>query len=223
MFEVTKRNGLARIGKWLVEEQNAEVMTPNVLFISADGIRPPDEAEVLISKEKLSGKKPYLTASETLFSDSKDEIPDYSFSPHLVYPPSQMELNAYAAKLNKEKLSSKVFVVTGKEDAIADAVEGVDAEVYVLANAMHLIRNPKVFVNTLVNLRKVVGYQNLIYTPGLGNPHHIALLIHCGVDLLDSVPLILNARLGNFLTAQGKVNIDEIGAVVSILRIRERL
>jgi len=61
-----------------------------------------------------------------------------------------------------------------------------------------------------VNLRKAIGFQKLIYTPGLGSPQHIALLVYCGVDLFDSVPLILNARLENFLTADGKVNKDEI-------------
>lgn len=211
MFEVTKRNGLARIGKWLLEGQNAEVVTPNIFFVVGEGIKAPEEAEILISKEKPSEEKPYLISSDSLFSSQKENISDYTVSPGLIYPHSQVELNAFAAKINKEKFSSKIFVVTGKDEAVADAVEGVEAEVYVLANSLHLIKKPKDFVRTVVNLRRAIGYQKPIYTPGLGSPHHIALLAYCGIDLFDSVPLILNARLGNFLTAEGKANQNEIG------------
>ncbi len=50
------------------------------------------------------------------------EINDYTVSPYLVYPPSQTELNAFASKLNMENLKSKIFLVTAKDDAIADSV-----------------------------------------------------------------------------------------------------
>ncbi len=240
MFEVTKRNGLARTGKWILEEQNKEVVTPNVLFMEGERIKAPDVAEILISKmkpfeeipsggkpsekdpskeksskekpsrEKSSREKPILITSDSLFSGDKEIINDYAVPPSLVYPPSQVELNTFAAKINKEKFSGKVFVVTGNGEAVTNAVKGVEAEVYVLANSLHLIRKPKDFVQTMVNLRKTIGYQKLIYTPGLGSPNHIALLVYCGVDLFDSVPLVLNARLGNFLTADGKVQGNEI-------------
>jgi archaeosine synthase len=210
MFEVLKRNGLARVGKWLLEGQNAEVATPNILFVTGEGFKPPEEAEILISKEKTSGVKPYLISSDSLFSGEKENLGDYTILPSQIYPPSQVELNAFAAGINKEKFSGKVFLVTGKDEAVADAVEGIEAEVYVLASSLHLIKKPKDFVRTMVNLRKAIGSQKLIYTPGLGSPQHIALLVYCGVDLFDSVPLILNARLENFLTADGKVNKDEI-------------
>jgi archaeosine synthase len=210
MFEVTKRNGLARIGKWTLEEQNKEVAIPNILFVTDDRFRAPDEAEILISTEKPSGEKPFLISSDSLFLGENENINDYTVPPNLIYPSSQVDLTTFAAKINKEKFSGKVFVVTGKGEVVGDAVKGVEAEVYVLANSLHLIRKPKEFVQTIVNLRKAIGYQKLIYTPGLGSPNHIALLIYCGVDLFDSVPLILNARLGNFLTVDGKTNKNEI-------------
>ncbi|UCG67919.1 MAG: DUF5591 domain-containing protein [Thermoplasmata archaeon] len=175
-----------------------------------DRIKAPDEAEILISNKKISSQKPYLISTESLFSGKEYDITDYTISPSLTYPPSQDDLNSFASAINKEQFSSKVFVVTGKDDAIVNSVESVEAEVYILANVMHLIRRPKSLVHTLVTLRKSTGYQRLIYTPGLGSPHNMALLAYCGVDLFDSVPLILNARLGNYLTTQGKIHKDEI-------------
>ena len=210
MFEVLERNGLARIGKWILKEQNAEIKTPNIMFISDHRIRAPEEAEILLSNKKLAGDKPFIIGSEGLFSNSEKGITDYTVSPHLIYPLSQVELNEFAAKVNKEKFASKIFVVTGKGEAVAKAVEGIEAEVFVLANALQLVKKPNVFIQTIVNLRKAIGYQKLIYTPGLGSPNHIALLIHIGIDLFDSVSLILNAKLGYFLTAHGKINNEEI-------------
>lgn len=201
---------MARVGKWLIEDQDKEVTTPNVLFISGDGIKTPDEAELFISNEIPSEGKPSILPSPSLFIDQWNEASDYTVSPSLFYPVSQVDLNIHAAEMNKKNFTDRIFVVSGKEAAIPKAVEGIYAEVYVLANSMHLIRNPKSFVNTIVRLKEAIGYQRLIYTPGLGNPHHIALLAYLGIDFFDSVPLLLNARLGYYLTPQGKLSKDDI-------------
>jgi archaeosine synthase len=210
MFEVIERNGLARIGSWDLEEQDLNVKTPNIFFIANEGIKPPQEAEVLISDSKNQEEKPIIESMGSLFSIQRKKITDYTVSPHLVFPLSQDELNAFSAGVNKIKLQSRIFVATGKGSSISDAVSGVDAEVYILANALHMLRRPKECVETLVNLREAIGYQNLIYTPGLGAPSHIALLAYLGVDLFDSIPSILNARMGNYLTTQGKIIKDEL-------------
>jgi archaeosine synthase len=210
MFEVLNRNGLARVGKWLLEEQEKEVKTPNLLFISGAEIKAPEEAEAIISHEKPSKDKPYILSSPSFFLDQSEDVKESLVSPCLFYPLSQEDLNAYASEVNKKNFSGKVFVVCGKGDAVDKAVEGIDAEVYVLTNSMHLIRNPKTFVNSIAKLRKKIGFQKIIYTPGLGNPHHIALLAYCGIDLFDSVPLLLNTRLGYYLTPQGRLSKDEV-------------
>ena len=102
-------------------------------------------------------------------------------------------------------MASMIFIVTGKDEMVAHSAYEIDAEVFVLANSLHLVRDPRSLVSSIMNLRETIGYDKLIYTPGLGSPHHMALLSYLGVDLFDSTPLILNARLGNYLTTQGKV------------------
>lgn len=210
MFEVIKRNGLARTGSWEIESQKKKVTTPNIFFIEKEGILASDESEVLISEKEVPCEKPYIISSESLFGKSQEKINEYSISPALFYPPSQLELNVAASRLNKENFQSKIFIVTGSEDQVANASYKIEAEVYVLANAIQLIRNPSRFINTIITLRRTVGFHKLIYTPGIGSPQHIATLAYCGVDLFDSVPLILNARLENYLTTQGKLNKNEI-------------
>ena len=83
-----------------------------------------------------------------------------------------------------------------------------DAELYILGNAVELIRDPKRFIEHIVRLKTRVGNQKLIYTPGLGEPSYLALLVYCGIDLFDSVQLILNARRGYFLDSTGKIAQD---------------
>lgn len=210
MFEVVERNGQARIGSWDIEEQSLNVKTPNILFIASDSFNPPNEAEILISDSAIQDGKPHIESLGSLFSQYDKKITEYTVSPHLVFPLSQYELNDHAAVVNKEKVQSKAFVTVGKGPSISDAVSGVDAAVYILANSLHLIRRPKEFVETVVKLREAIGYQSLIYTPGLGAPSHIALLAYLGIDLFDSIPSIMNARMGNYLTTQGKVPHDEV-------------
>jgi archaeosine synthase len=206
MFEVTYRNGLARAGKWLMDDKELMVGTPNILFIEAEGIEPPEESEILISESKSKHDKPHIVSSSSLFMEGSEKIGQDTISPALYYPPSQTELNSNAAKMNKEKLASRLYLVTGKDEMVANCAFEVDAEVFVLANSLHLIRNPRSFISSIVNLRETIGYHRLIYTPGLGGPSHMALLAYSGVDLFDSTSLILNARLGNYLTSQGKIH-----------------
>jgi archaeosine synthase len=209
MFEVIKRNGLARTGSWEIETQKNKVTTPNIFFIEKEGILAHEQTEILISEKEASSNKPYIISSESLFGKSQEKINDHTISPALFYPPSQLELNVKASRLNKKNLQSKIFTVTGSEDQVANASYKIEAEVFVLSNALQLMRNPSRFVNTLITLRKTIGYHKMIYTPGLGKPQHLAILAYSGVDLFDSVPLILNARMENYLTTEGKIKINE--------------
>ncbi|UCF07298.1 MAG: DUF5591 domain-containing protein, partial [Thermoplasmata archaeon] len=210
MFEVLKRCGLARIGEWHLEGQKAQVTTPNVLFIDNERFGAPNEAEALISHREDRTGKPRIKTIRSLFAGSNENVSGYSVSPHIEYPPSRVDLNALASEMNAKRAESRVFVVAQKGEALAEGLEKTGAEVFVLANALHLARNPRDLVSSLVSLRKAVGYQKLIYTPGLGSPQHMAFLAYLGVDLFDSVPLIVNARKGYYVTGYGRAAAGEV-------------
>jgi archaeosine synthase len=69
-----------------------------------------------------------------------------------------------------------------------------DVCLYILCNSIELMRNPNAFVDAITKLRELIGYHKLIYTPAIGSPEQLALLAYCSVDLVDSIPLILNAH-----------------------------
>lgn len=215
MFEVIKRWGLARIGKWSIEEQNAEVTTPNTFFVKTDRIEAPAEAELLISNQRLKTNKPLIIDKGSVFCSErmKDEDvidEDYVIHSSLIYPTSLPELSDIASQFNKSRFEVKSFVASGVGKQIAESVKGIDAELYILANSLQLVRKPRVFIDTIVELRKNIGYQKLIYTPGLGNPNNLALLSYCGIDIFDSIPLIIYARKRYFLNAHGNILKDDM-------------
>ncbi len=215
MFEVIKRWGLARIGKWSLEDQNAEVTTPNTLFIKTDRIEAPEKAEALISNHRFKTNKPLIIGKGSVFCPKRVEDEnlinqDYVIPPFLIYPISLPHLDEIAIQFNKSKFESKSLVVAVVGKQIAEPVKGVNPELYVLANSLQLMRKPRTFIDTIVELRKNIGYQKLIYTPGLGSPNNLALLSYCGIDVFDSIPLIMNARQGYFLNAHGNVLKDEM-------------
>ena len=192
-FEVLKRGEIGRIGE-LDFGNGKKISTPNILWIHTNRIKSPDFASLLLKKEKIKSKK------------SNFEIPiPHSFS----YPMSlPREIHELVAEWNKER-AKECYIVEGVPDTIADAVNGVDSTIFILANAREIFSNSRNFVETIVNLREAIGYQKLIYTPGLGEPSSIPLLVYMGIDLLDSIPSIQNARKNFFLTSRGKMYLME--------------
>jgi archaeosine synthase len=204
MFEVLTRCGIGRIGRWSLDDKRVE--TPNVFFISTDRIKPPEDAELLLTSTPIKNKKISLVDSGSLFS--KKTLEGNVIPPALGYPLSCNELNKYAFNLNT--FDGKICVIYG-DSSILKAVD-IDkkAEVYVIGSAAELFHYPKRFIETIVTLRKAIGYQKILYVPGIALPNNIAFLIYCGIDLMDGVALIVAARQNYFLTSTGRFNLAKM-------------
>ncbi len=204
MFEVLTRCGIGRIGRWSLDDKR--VGTPNVLFISTDRIEPPEDAELLLTSKPIKSKKISLVDSGSFFS--RKSLEGNVIPPALGYPLSCNELNKYAFKLNE--FDGRICVIYG-DSSILKAVD-IDkkAEIYILGSASELFHYPKRFIETIVTLRKAIGYQKILYVPGIALPNNIALLVYCGVDLVDGVALIVAARQNYFLTSTGRFNLNEM-------------
>jgi len=82
-------------------------------------------------------------------------------------------------------------------------------ELTVINNCIQLLRHPRGFCEFITALRKKIGYQRLIYAPGIAAPWNIALLLYVGVDLVDGSRLVIESRMDNFLTNSGKLKKDD--------------
>lgn len=82
--------------------------------------------------------------------------------------------------------------------------------VSVWGDALDLSRDPKRFAPALARARAAAGFGRALYTPGLGEPAHLALLAYSGVDLFDAIPLLHAAARGTYLTAAGSFDADRL-------------
>ncbi|MFA5772364.1 MAG: archaeosine synthase subunit alpha [Thermoplasmata archaeon] len=210
MFETISRDCIARVGKWTIKDKS--VTTPNMLFIDTERIKPIEDADLLLSDHKTdSDKIQFIDNHSFWMQKEKNDAASKDFKQSITYPNICSSLQKES--IEQYKYDAELFFISqGNYELLADEIKRtkMKPDVYVLGNSMKLLNNPKEFVRTVLKLRELIGYQKLVYTPGLGLPNHLAVLTYCGVDLFDSVPLIINARKRNFLTENGPHNIEDL-------------
>jgi Queuine tRNA-ribosyltransferases, contain PUA domain len=67
-------------------------------------------------------------------------------------------------------------------------------ELYIVKDSLPMAKNPKLFARKILELRKRVGTDPLIYCAGIGRINEIAPLVYCGVDLFDSLQCTIASR-----------------------------
>jgi len=201
-FEATRRDCTARIGKLDIGKD--EILTPGILWYSSDRIKAPSFASFFLSGGGGGvgkGDSNYISSSGSFFHP-RDAEGEAVIPPSFVMPyafPSEM--HSESADWN-EKHASSIQVISGRA---LDKISG-DATIYVLSNARELFSNPRNFARAVTAVREAIGYQKVLYAPGLGEPSHLAMLSYMTVDMFDSISLVENARRGVFLFAEGKVD-----------------
>ncbi len=73
----------------------------------------------------------------------------------------------------------------------------------VLDNIAKLLLDSPRFVEAVKEAKSGPGLLKPLYCSLAGMPHRLALLAYCGVDVFDSLPLIMASETGRYLTATG--------------------
>ena len=180
MLEVLDRAGLARDAKW-TPMKGALVETPNILFHSSPSFPLPQYADATLIREG-DGMTIHIGPENG--------------------PTIPLGINRPLADQH-----GSAEMITGKNVII---VKGImereipkDAELYVIGNAFELRRDARAFVETVLSLRKAIGYNRPIYAPGIMESSNLALLTYMGLDLFDSSLLIYQASRGKALIPEG--------------------
>ena len=66
------------------------------------------------------------------------------------------------------------------------------------------------FVQFVSSAKQGDGILKPLYCTVLGLPHRLALLSYCGFDIFDSIPLIMAAENGSYLTSSGVLEYDSV-------------
>lgn len=228
MFEVTARDGAARLGRWTLASR--DVPTPAVAHPAADRHEPPAFAEVVVSRSPPSGAGPgapdaaWLMDAGSAFvptveegpSGGFDRVPDAMLPAGLAYPPAMSPRAHRAANtFNAEEVdgSAEGEAAPARVALLAPGAPGdaPGAEALMAPGLAPLLDRPRDLADALVGLRDVV-FQRVLYLPGVGRPEDLALMAYAGVDLFDAAPCRMAARRGRFLTPEGTLQVLEAGS-----------
>lgn len=157
-----------------------EIITPNILFINTNRFNSPVFADILITNKRNKAKKPTLKFSENLLLQTIEEK------------------------------NNKFYVVSANKNLINSNLKKNSAKIFIVANASQLINQPKNFVEFIINLRKKIGYEKIIYLPSLGEPKNLALLTYLSLDFFDSTESIVAARNNILLFENGSFKTEEL-------------
>lgn len=186
-FQVKKRDGPARIGELTLMDK--KIITPNILFIDTNRFKAPGFADLLITNTNCKTTKPSF------------KISDYFFYP------KELELS----ELKIEKKENNIYyIVPGNKNLIDNISKNNSSSIFIVANAFQLLQQPKKFVDFIVELRKKIGYQKIIYAPRIGNPSSFALLAYIGIDFFDSISAIIAARNDVLFFENGKYHKNKL-------------
>lgn len=186
---------MARSGIWRICEQS--IRLPAIAFVHAKRIQAPEYAELLLSRGSES--KPTLTDEGSVFLPSLAEG-EITIPPDFPLP---MSLRDLETNLERKGEGKAVVVHLGRLDSAREGAKQC-LDLFVMGNAVQLIRHPKEFAEEITTLRNSVGYRSLIYIPGIATPTNLSLLCYCGGDIFDSTRVVWESRSGHKLTPEGR-------------------
>ena len=179
-FEVTDRDGAARIGKLRLTDPLVTPALVDDALVDAGsawtGSDPPDGDE---------------TALTVL--------------PHRAFPAGTPEEIREAFAVESPDVSFPSAAVVTPETA---ADHGTDA--YVLSTAQALAGHAEAFVEGVVTTREAVPADTALYLPGVATPANVATLAYAGVDLVDTDRVVLKGTQGKYLTADGEAFLEDL-------------
>lgn len=188
-FEALKRDCNTRTG--ILEINEKRIKTPNVLWYGSERIPPPSFAELKLGEDVKRGG--------TFFYPEECK---FCIPPALIYPYSFPEkIHEKSFELN-EKFFDFFSIVSPKWDLKKSSI-------YIMANAKELFSNPRNFVDAVVNIREKIGYS-ILYAPGIANPVNFPVLCYCGIDLFDSLYIVLKTREKIYFTSEGWYEIESL-------------
>lgn len=85
-----------------------------------------------------------------------------------------------------------------------DNVDFIESEdIVMVLNTLELIERPKRFVDRILSIRKKAGWKKLIYTPGIGDPFILPVLVYMGITVFDDIFIRKQSYRGIKYTSMG--------------------
>lgn len=102
--------------------------------------------------------------------------------------------------------SFKKIITYPEEIKTGDSSGVVESEdIIMILNTLELIERPKQFVRKIMSIRNDLGWNRLIYAPGIGDPFLIPVLVYMGINVFDDIFLRKQSYKGLRYTPLGMV------------------
>lgn len=182
MLDILQENWLARIARYHSEKLDIE--TPEVLYISAEGIEAPAFARATV-RDKASSVCGEKNSLEMLPSGFFGGLSDTVAGIDPGFRGAGGATGAAEGRLRAVYSSEEKLGETGDMVPIGDS--------------LLLSREPRRFARFFSELRERIGPGKLVYAPGLADPVNLALLCYFGADLVDSYGTLIRSLLGQVI------------------------
>ncbi len=183
-FEVTHRDGAARLGRLLVR---GGIETPYIE-------RPPEGIIV-------NGGSALLNDTASCAIDAFN-VPPYVGLPYRVGK-ELVQVFSPLVRENACKEAPRGAVV--HPDWV---VEGAD--MYVMAGARAIEGDARSLLESFIKIRASAKPDTALYVPALATPENLSLLIYMGADVVDDVLITAKSYQGLYLTADGEFRLGEL-------------
>ncbi len=209
-FEVTRRDGPARIGKLLLKEP---VKTPHILEV-----------------ESLCKNGPIISMGSFLqYGSEKDilnSIEEYKNSKKLIILPyspfSSTKENEVINKLLKlEDLDDVPLGIVMDINSInkMGEIEPGLSDMYVIACSNQLKTGPRTFVRSISEFREKIPSDTALYIPSFATPENLSILVYLGIDIFDDTLAEISGYQDIYLTADGAFPLSGMGVLPCICKV----
>ncbi len=160
-----------------------KIFTPNIFFISTPHILHPSFAEFILKMNNIE------SSNIEIVLEDKEECPLVT---PLGFP--ETEFKNYKLIINPDHKYS----------------DNNENSLVILPYGRQIFENPSIFVDKILSIRRKIGWEKLLYVPGIGSPMSYPMLVYMGIDFFDSLNAINAARKRELLSPLGNYNVDEL-------------
>ena len=208
-FRLQNTDGPAQYGMLHLEKHLVEI--PNLLFVQTKRFHAPSVAQMIVTNETHVFDVPTISLGENIFikSDLDEKNRNSCLSSYILFPKDLPE-SIHAWTQETWPLENKECIILSGNINVDKKRDNTNGKLFIVSSSQQLYQHPKEFVTYLTTIRENIMYDSLVYFPAIANPTNSALLVYCGIDLLDTTQAILAARNNIMFFPTGNINVKNL-------------
>ncbi|GFO96900.1 archaeosine trNA-ribosyltransferase type 2 [groundwater metagenome] len=194
IFEITHRDGAARLGKLSLDR---ELSTPAIIQIHEKDSPIIDSGSMWKKTENTGdiSKKIVIAPHKSLPLHTEEEIIEQL----------QNSFDTSASLTQIKACSGYTGIVVHPFYQ-----KPIEAELYVMGAAKQLENHARDFVNSIIRLKENTRAGSLLYAPALATPPNLSMLVYMGVDIVDETLPTIKGYQDIYLTNSGEYHLDRL-------------